>query len=58
MVNTLSILIAHAALVFVAVRALMLDSQLPWFEGDEERAKREAEEKAADDKPAPRRAQF
>ena len=58
MVNNLAIVIAHAALIFVAVRALMLDSRIPWFESDEDRAKREAEDSAADRKPMPRRARF
>ena len=41
MVDNLSILIVHAVLIYVAVRAILLDAQRPWFESADEEAKRE-----------------
>jgi|GEM_PF-5937246 len=56
MVDNLSILIAHAVLIYIAVRALMLDSQLPWFSSDEDNKDRESDEGGL--KPTRRRARF
>ena len=44
MVDNISILIAHAVLIYIAVRAFFLDASFPWYETAEEEAKREAQE--------------
>ena len=55
MVDNISLLIAHAALIYIAVRAIFLDNSIPWFETAEEEAERNAEEAAAKARIGPRR---